>query len=431
MPERYLLASRFVRPDLETGMLAALAAKPDLYWQTLDLLHPDAFTEDRRQLFVDLVAAIEQERPLPAVAGEPVADPLEAARQLADLHQKRMLADLLQQGIEELEQAESASALIGRMESGLTYVQQVVREARAGQVHTLADLMPAVLQDLIARRQAVKDSGKAVVGMATGITRLDRLLGGLQTGIHLLAGEPGTGKTTFALQVAAHVARTEAPALFVSFEESLPRLTLKTLCQAAGLEMKRYADGIGDPADVERAMIEYGPQLARLHLMEGTRRTTPAQVKARALQVMNRAGAKRCLIVVDYLQRWAATLDPEALDLGDSQRRRAYTDFRHIVSALVSELRELSFRLDSPILVISSQNRSGQGGDSLTSLKESGDLEYSADSAWFLVTNKKRSATPPNRPVDLAVQKNRYGDTGRVHLIFKPDTADFREEAKR
>lgn len=432
MPERYILARDFIKPDMEQAVLAALAAKPDLYWQVLDLLHPDVFTEERRQVFIDLATAIEREESLPAFEGaEPASDPLAAARELADLYQRRLMADLLEQSVKELRSAETAAALISQVESGLNYVQQAVKEARAGQGYALADLFPELLNDLIARRQAVKAFGKATVGLSTGITKLDKLLGGLQTGIHLLAAEPGAGKTSLALQIAAHVARSGTPALFVSFEEALPRLALKVLANVAGLEWKRYADGIGDPGDVERAMLEYGQQLAHLRLVEGTRRTTPAQVKARALQAMNRAGSKRCLIVIDYLQRWAATLDPEALDLGDSQRRRVFMDYRHIVSALVSELRELAFRLDSPILVISSQNRSGQGSDRLTSLKESGDLEYSADSAWFLVKSDKRNATPPARAVDLSLEKNRYGDKGCVKLIFMPQFPRLREEEAR
>jgi replicative DNA helicase len=99
-----------------------------------------------------------------------------------------------------------------------------------------------------------------------------------------------------------------------------------------------------------------------------------------------------------------------------------------VVSGLVSELRDLALRLDSPVLVISSQNRPGQGSASLVSLKESGDLEYSADTAMFLVEADKRTVAAPSRAVDLVIEKNRYGDKGRIELIFKPQLGQFREE---
>lgn len=417
MPKRFVLAEEFTDPQLERELLAAIAANPELYWELFDLLVPEAMTETR-QAFEKLAAAVEQEKPLPAVEGEPAQDPVAAARKLAGLYQKRLLADLAQDFLEKLRGEISAAELITNLEESLARVQQAVKELRAGQVLALPDLLPQVLSDVAARRQAVKEQGTAAVGLPTGIPKLDKLLGGLQTGLHLLAAEPGQGKTTFTLQVASHVVRAGYPVLFLSFEEPLPRVVLKVLCAMAGLEPKKFADGYGDPQQLERAAKEHAPALAALYLMEGSIRLTVSQVRAKALQVLTRRKAKRCLIVIDYLQRWAAC-------------RREYAEFRHLVSGLVTELRELSLRLDSPIMVISSQNRPGQGTANLTSLKESGDLEYAADTVLFLVeAAPKRTPTPPARAVDLVIEKNRYGDKGRVELIFRPDVGVFREEAR-
>ncbi|MCZ6895069.1 MAG: hypothetical protein O7H40_13620 [Gammaproteobacteria bacterium] len=126
--------------------------------------------------------------------------------------------------------------------------------------------------------------------------------------------------------------------------------------------------------------------------------------------------APRCLIIVDYLQRMAAG-------------RRDYNDFRHVVTSLVTDLRELAQRLDSPVLCICSQNRPGQDTASLISLKESGDLEYSADTVMFLVSSEI-NPLPPARAIKLKVAKNRFGDTGAIDLIFKPDIGVMHEERK-
>ena len=127
--------------------------------------------------------------------------------------------------------------------------------------------------------------------------------------------------------------------------------------------------------------------------------------------------SNKCLIMVDYLQRWAAA-------------NKEFCDFRHIVSGLVTELRELALRLECPVVVVSSQNRTGQGTSSLISLKESGDLEYAADTALFLVENKDRMAKQSWRAIDLKIEKNRYGDKGIIHLMFNPELGLFFEEAK-
>jgi DNA repair protein RadA/Sms len=59
-------------------------------------------------------------------------------------------------------------------------------------------------------------------GVPTGITELDRVLGcGLTPGaVVLLAGEPGVGKSTLLLEVAARWARAGRPTLYVTAEES-------------------------------------------------------------------------------------------------------------------------------------------------------------------------------------------------------------------
>src|SRR5690554_1221286 len=65
---------------------------------------------------------------------------------------------------------------------------------------------------------------------ATGISELDRVLGGglVPGAVVLLAGEPGVGKSTLLLDVAARVARTEGQrVLYVTGEESAGQVRLR------------------------------------------------------------------------------------------------------------------------------------------------------------------------------------------------------------
>jgi DNA repair protein RadA/Sms len=66
----------------------------------------------------------------------------------------------------------------------------------------------------------------AVPRLATGVAELDRVLGGglVPGAVVLLAGEPGVGKSTLALQVGAGVGR---PVLYVTGEESPEQLRLR------------------------------------------------------------------------------------------------------------------------------------------------------------------------------------------------------------
>jgi len=71
-------------------------------------------------------------------------------------------------------------------------------------------------------------SGDAAPRMATGIPELDRVLGGglVPASVVLIGGEPGVGKSTLALQLAAQMQR-KGPFLYVSGEESPAQIRLR------------------------------------------------------------------------------------------------------------------------------------------------------------------------------------------------------------
>ena len=69
----------------------------------------------------------------------------------------------------------------------------------------------------------------AAYARATGVTELDRVLGGglVPGAVILLAGEPGVGKSTLLLSVAAQTAAKGIPALYISGEESASQIRLR------------------------------------------------------------------------------------------------------------------------------------------------------------------------------------------------------------
>src|ERR1700754_4142088 len=82
---------------------------------------------------------------------------------------------------------------------------------------------------------AVGDIGKR---LASGHEELDRVMGGgiVPGSVTLLGGDPGIGKSTLLLQVAAHVAGTNA-VLYASGEESVAQIAVRA--QRLGLEGQR------------------------------------------------------------------------------------------------------------------------------------------------------------------------------------------------
>ncbi len=284
-------------------------------------------------------------------------------------------------------------------------------------------LLDHLIEDTRARHAQRLATGQAVLGLHTGVPRLDGLLCGLGRGLHLLAGPPGMGKTTLAVQLALHVAR-EAPVVYASFENSAANLLLKLLCAQGTLNPRDVRRGFVAPEALAAAGAGLRPLLGHLDILDGDGRLTVGHLRSRVRRALAAHGARHCLIVVDYLQLWAKT----------SRELRDLTDVRAKVDTLGGELISLAKQLDSPVLALSSQSRAagayGKGGGeaSLDSFKESGDLEYSADVAMFLTEARERKAQPPAIALDLTVRKNRNGPTGTIELVFLPERGLLREE---
>ncbi len=425
--QAFRLTDEWVDVTAERAIIAAVAKNPALYWEVIDYLSADAFAYDETaNAWQQLADAIEADQAPEAPAEwQATLEPSETAKRLADLMQRRMIADAMERLAAGMYSDQPATELLTALEEETAQAQAAIRATQTGKLTWAADLVVDVLRDAEERRRQREESGQAVLGLPTGVKRLDNIINGLNAGLYLLAGGPGIGKTTFALQIAATVTR-QAPVIYLTFENSPQNMTLKALTAWASINSQDVARGYADVNALRKAADEWRPIGERLAMIEGTGRLTVAQVRALALRAMNRHKMKRCLVIVDYLQLWAKASE-------ELQSRR---DARERVEVMGNSLRELAVRLDSPVLAIANQNRaegrySGNGAASLDSLKESGDLEYMADVALFLTQDDKRAITPPARAVTLTVAKNRHGDLGAVPLIFRPDKSNFGEEEWR
>lgn len=88
---------------------------------------------------------------------------------------------------------------------------------------------PAIIGGSGAARPITEISTEQVASRSTGVTEFDRVLGGglVPGAVVLLSGEPGVGKSTLLLEVAARTADAGGRVLYVSGEESTQQIRLR------------------------------------------------------------------------------------------------------------------------------------------------------------------------------------------------------------
>ena len=275
--------------------------------------------------------------------------------------------------------------------------------------------------------ETVKSGTGVQSHIKTGIQFLDRSMGGLFPGLHMIAGEPGIGKTSLAVQIMANVTNQGIPVLFIGFSEAPERLVLRMLCQHGELDLRESNTAQLDGRALDQTMESTREFLDLAYIYKADATLTADQVTESARDLMGKHKVEKCLIIVDYLQIWAAGT-------------REFTEFRHEIGRLLGAMSHISEKLDCPILAISSQNRSEQGSSSLTSLEGTSDLEYSADSVLILSSIERSTLKKSfqemdptmvqSMPVAFNLRKNNFGETGMVILQFAPSTTRWIEETR-
>ncbi len=323
-------------PGLESRLLASLNSDTWAEAQFANLNAAMFSSRECRALYEQMEQAAAKNDAFPKVDGEPVGDVGDAARRVVELYQRRLMAVALDYLKDGLSENRDVTDVISRVETALAAARLAAGD-RVGEARSFVELLPAIMAN--ARAVAEARAEGRPLGLQTGIPKLDKLIGGLQTGLHVLAAEPGAGKTTLCLQWAREAAARGIPALFLTFDETPERLALKTLCAAAGLPQKQYAEGFGDLAKLDQARQEWAERLRALYFIEGAATMTVSQLRARTMQVMERHGAETAFVVVDYTQRWAGG------------RYQGGGEFRHDIGKLIGELRdELANPLRVPVL---------------------------------------------------------------------------------
>ncbi len=253
-------------------------------------------------------------------------------------------------------------------------------------------------------------------GVPTGFVDLDRLIGGMRPGqLIVIAGRPGMGKTTLGLDIARHVSIGQGlTTVYISLEMTVQELFDRCLAAQASIPYHLVRDGTLSDDDWQRASRAVGPMSeAPLGIADATDQT----VVRIGNRLRRQARTSLDLAIIDHL---GLIRDPSAARQGRQNE----------VAQIARDLKTLAKDLSIPIISLVQLNRANTArGDKvpqLTDLRESGEIEQSADIVIMVHREDYYDAECPRAgEADLIIRKNRGGPTDTVTVASQLHFARF------
>jgi replicative DNA helicase len=292
-------------------------------------------------------------------------------------------------------------------------------------------------------------------GLATGLSDLDRMMGGLQpSDLIILAGRPGMGKSSLATNIGYNVAKAWRGDVrpdghtvtvnggmvgFFSLEMSAEQLATRIIAEQTGIPSNQIRRGGISEADFER-IKDHSIELQSLPFyVDETGGLSVAQLAARARRLKRQRGLD--LLIIDYLQ------------LLQGSTRRSSENRVQEITEITTKLKALAKELNVPILALSQLSRQVESRDDkrpqLSDLRESGSIEQDADVVMFVFReeyyHQMRKPLESNREkfaewlaeadkvhgrAEVILGKQRHGPTGTVELQFEGPITKFSSLAR-
>lgn len=248
-----------------------------------------------------------------------------------------------------------------------------------------------------------------LTGVPTGIRDLDAKMSGLQNSdLILVAARPGMGKTSFALNIAAHAAIHEhVPVAIFSLEMSAVQVVSRIISSEMFIDSEKLRTGELDDEDWDKLAASLGTMgEAPIYLDDSTNITVgEMRAKCRRLKLEHGLG----LIVIDYLQLM--------------QGRENAANRQQEISEISRSLKILAKELNVPVVTLSQLSRAPEQRTDhrpmLSDLRESGAIEQDADIVMFLYRDDKYNPdTELKNVAECIISKFRSGETGTIQMVW-------------
>ncbi|MCD8390980.1 MAG: replicative DNA helicase [Firmicutes bacterium] len=298
------------------------------------------------------------------------------------------------------------------MDNVLQSAEELIYEVAA---EDSSDLLP--ISDILlgSYQQLIEDASKpgGLTGLSTGYTQLNKRTGGFHGGeLLIIAGRPGMGKSSFAVNIAEHVSINDnKPVAIFNLEMPKEQIVNRIICSQAYVDSNSINTGTLKAEDWER-IGDVINSIAKAPLyIDDTPSMTPAKIKAKCIRLKQTRGLE--LVVVDYLQLM------QSGGKHDSRQQE--------ISEISRSLKILAKELDVPVIALSQLSRATETRSDkrpmLSDLRESGAIEQDADMVMFLYREsyqktEEAESRPDNEIAKCIIAKNRSGSVGDFDLSW-------------
>lgn len=281
----------------------------------------------------------------------------------------------------------------------------------SGAPKSVADVLHTVEQEL-------KDSKTVNKNLIrTGFKNIDSKIKGFKPGdLIVVAGRPGMGKTTWALNIATNNIFKDKNVLVFSLEMTNEQLVKKIISAESGISMDALISG----EMTQKEWMKFHETKQKLgntglYVYDKSPITIETLInKTKAIQSIIDVD----LIVVDYLQLLMTT--NKAPSNSDS-RTASMTYISNLLKGLAKEI-------SCPLISLSQLNRGVEARTDkrpvLSDLRDSGSIEQDADMVIMLYRQEYYDSLDTGL-AEVIIRKNRLGETGEFELGFEGHRSRF------
>ncbi len=274
-----------------------------------------------------------------------------------------------------------------------------------------------ILSQTLERIEILSQKDGEITGIATGFTDFDHQTSGLQkSDLIIVAGRPAMGKTSFAMNIAQHVAiKKKLPVAVFSMEMSDEQLAMRLISSLSEVNLQNVRTGNIKDDDWDKITNAVSQLESAPLFIDQTPALSPPELRTRVRRLTREQG-QLGLVVIDYLQLMQVT--------GNKENRV------NEVSEISRSMKSLAKEMNVPIVALSQLNRGlEQRTDKrpkMSDLRESGSLEQDADIIVFIYRDVvyNEDTAEPNK-AEIIIAKQRNGPIGTVNLYFRGETTTF------